>query len=246
MSNLPKPPRFINPLWIIFLFFSFSEIVLGFAVFNTSGGIQVALTVFAIVFPLLVAIGFFLLLIYRPSSIYGPQDYRSDAAFLKGIEGDRKARAGLLKLDKDIQDRIDKFLTSEKFIKKLSSLQSSELKKTLQATAQDISSEIREDKFFTVSLSPLSPDLGDLTLPVDGFANFNDLTDEVYYALNGSVEPYTYGSFWMLRDQETGDIFKHARMIYDIGPGKPVEDRRTLDEVGIRAGMVLEAIRWKG
>ena len=163
-----------------------------------------------------------------------------------GIEGDRKAREGLLNLDKEIQERIDNFLTSKEFIKKVSPLQGNKLKKTLQATAIDISSEIREAKFFTVSLSALSPDLEDITLLVDGFANFNYLTDEVYFALDGVVEPYTYGSFWILRDKETGDVFKHARMISGIGPGKFVDDHRTLDEVGIKAGMVVEAIPWKG
>src|SRR5215217_8040488 len=105
MTKLPQPPRNINPLWIIFLFFSFTELVLGVVVFYTSGGIQIALTVFVIGFPLLVAIGFFTLLWSRPEHLYAPKDYGSDESFLKGMEGSRTSREGLLNLESVIQGK---------------------------------------------------------------------------------------------------------------------------------------------
>jgi hypothetical protein len=243
MSRLPKPPQNINPLWIITLFFSFTEVALGFAVFNTIGGIQIALTSFVIIFPLLSAIGFFTLLWSRPEHLYAPKDYTNDEAFLKSIEGARTSRTNIINLDKEIQDRINGFLTSDELVQKLSDSQGEQLKKLLQTTAEDITSDIRESNFFTISLKGISPELDDMIIPVDGFTSFDSLTNEIYFALNGAVPPYTYGTTWVIRDKKSKNIFRHARMITGIGAGKYIEDNRTLSEVGIKAGMSLEIVR---
>src|SRR4051794_33039024 len=52
----------LTPLSIIALFLTFSETVLGIAVTQTSGSIQVALTCFVTSFPVLVAAAFFAIL----------------------------------------------------------------------------------------------------------------------------------------------------------------------------------------
>ena len=245
MSRLPKPPQNLNPLWIITLFFSFTEIVLGIAAFNTSDGIQVALTIFVLIFPLLTAIGFFILLWSRPEHLYAPKDYGNDEAFLKSIEIARNSRTNITNLDKEIQDRINKILTSDELLRKLSDSQGEQLKELLQTTAEDITSNIRESNFFTISLKKINPNLEDMVIPIDGFANFDDLTNEVYFALNGAVAPYTYGTSWVIKDKKSDKVFRHARMITDAGPGKFVEDNRILSEVGIKAGMSLEVVQPK-
>lgn len=51
--------RRLTPLWIISLFVSLTEVVLGTAVTQTVGGVQIALTAFVMSFPLLVASAFF-------------------------------------------------------------------------------------------------------------------------------------------------------------------------------------------
>ncbi len=240
MSKLPEPPKAINPLWIIFMFFSFTEIVLGAAIFYTIGGIQIALTIFAIVFPLLVAIGFFILLWSRPEHLYAPKDYESDKSFLKGIESSRASRESLVDLETVMQEKLNTVLTSDEFIKRLSNLQGEQLKDVLKATATNITNEVRETKFFTVALSPISPGLKDLVLPIDGFTDFNDLTNEIYFALNGAIEPYTYGKSWVIKEKVTGKIFKHVKMITNATEERFMADYRTLDEIGIKAGMSLE------
>ena len=105
MSRLPEPPKVLNPLWIIFLFFSFTEVMLGFVVFNTTGGIQIALTVFVIGFPLLVSISFFLILWNRPEHLYAPKDFISDESFLKSISGTRTSRESL-KESKEVAEKV--------------------------------------------------------------------------------------------------------------------------------------------
>src|SRR4051812_47083669 len=73
--------QLLTPLWIISLFVTLTEAVLGVAVMRTTGGIQVALTVFVLAFPLLVAGAFFLILWTRPWVFYSPSEYgRVDVA----------------------------------------------------------------------------------------------------------------------------------------------------------------------
>jgi hypothetical protein len=79
MPTVKKPPPRMTPLWVVSLFLSLTEVVTGFAVTNAKGGIQTALTAFVIVFPMFVAIAFFLILAYRPYVLYPPADYGSGA-----------------------------------------------------------------------------------------------------------------------------------------------------------------------
>jgi hypothetical protein len=67
--------RRLTPLWIISLFVGLTEAVLAAAVTRTTGGVQVALTVFVIAFPLIIAGAFFAILWNRPLVLYAPTDY---------------------------------------------------------------------------------------------------------------------------------------------------------------------------
>ena len=64
-----------TPLRIISRFLSFVEIVLGYAVSNTYGGIQIALTIFLIAFSILIATMFFIMLWHKPLNLYAPSDF---------------------------------------------------------------------------------------------------------------------------------------------------------------------------
>src|SRR5215211_4279556 len=152
MSRLPRPPRVITPLWIIFLFVSFTEIVLGFAVLKTTGGIQVALTCFVIGFPLLVAGAFFYLLIFRPENIFSPGEFRSDEGYTEARRIVYSSRSAATQGDPDtkIEQKITQLLTSGQFAKRISPLQGEELTEALEETAVTLSNEIRETNFFTV------------------------------------------------------------------------------------------------
>lgn len=67
--------RRLTPLWIISLFVGLTEAVLGVAVTQTTGGVQVALLVFVVTFPLLIAASFFFILWNRPWVFYAPTEY---------------------------------------------------------------------------------------------------------------------------------------------------------------------------
>ncbi len=64
-----------TPLGIVAAFVGLTEVVVGVALTQVSGGIQVILTVFVMLFPLLVAIAFFLILWYRAYVFYPPSEY---------------------------------------------------------------------------------------------------------------------------------------------------------------------------
>jgi hypothetical protein len=65
----------LTPLWVISLFLSLTETTLGIAATKTSGTVQLALIVFVMAFPLLVAIAFFTVLWARPYVFYPPSEY---------------------------------------------------------------------------------------------------------------------------------------------------------------------------
>lgn len=83
----------MTPLWVISLFLSLTEGVLGVGVIQTSGDIQVALAWFVIGFPIAVAIAFFAILWFKPYVLYSPFEFGSadDAAtFIEAISRDAK------------------------------------------------------------------------------------------------------------------------------------------------------------
>jgi hypothetical protein len=73
--NLKSVPIKITPLWIVATFVTLTETVLGVAVTQVTGGVQVALTCFVIIFAVLVASAFFAILWSRPYVFYSPSEY---------------------------------------------------------------------------------------------------------------------------------------------------------------------------
>lgn len=67
--------KILTPLGIVAVFVTLTETVLGMALTQVTGGVQVALTVFVIVFALLVAGCFFGILWSRPYVFYSPAEY---------------------------------------------------------------------------------------------------------------------------------------------------------------------------
>ncbi|HEY9826899.1 MAG TPA: hypothetical protein V6D19_15785 [Stenomitos sp.] len=119
MSNLLTPPKALNPLWVIFAFFSFSEVVLGVAVFNTVGAIQLALVYFVIAFPVFIATIFFLIIWFRPQHLYAPKDFSSDESFLRSMAAARSER--LSRFAEEFEVELHQRLVSPQLVNRLSS-----------------------------------------------------------------------------------------------------------------------------
>jgi hypothetical protein len=96
----------VTPLGIISLFVGLTEAVLGVAVVHVEGGIQVALTVFVIAFPSLIALGFFGILWDRPYVFYPPTEYGSTSPeeFVLTIAGARGGK--VVTKTSDLPDEI--------------------------------------------------------------------------------------------------------------------------------------------
>jgi hypothetical protein len=88
-TNSRTIPSKITPLWIVAAFVTLTETVLGMALTRVNGGVQVALTCFVILFALLVAGGFFLILWNRPYVFYSPGEYGNTdpKGFIEAMRG---------------------------------------------------------------------------------------------------------------------------------------------------------------
>ncbi len=239
MSNLPAPPKNPHPLWVISMFFIFTEVVLGIAVFNTEGGIQVALTWFVILFPIVNAGIFYWILVNKPQNFYPPEAYSNDESFLKAMNSEKADKLGLIagKLETTIQD----FLTSPHFVNTIASADKDKLPDILNSEVQKISNEIKQAAFITVDISAFS-DSSPLVLPIDALSTIDNLTNEVYFELAPAVRPYAYGHDWVLINTETEETITVVRMISEAPAGIPLTDKRSLEEMNIKPGAVLRAL----
>jgi len=93
-----------------------------------------------------------------------------------------------------------------------------------------------------VSFKYFSPETEDLSLSLSSLQTFYDLTNQVFWALKGAVEAFTYESSWMLRDKATLKEFRKERT--KDGAISRI-DLRSLEKVGIKPGMTLEVIPMK-
>lgn len=98
-----KPPTKMTPLWVISLFVSLTEVVLGISVTQTTGNIQIALVCFVIIFPVLVACVFFILLWFKPWTFYPPSEY-PDVEVLKAF---REESIPIVKETKDVKGPVE-------------------------------------------------------------------------------------------------------------------------------------------
>ena len=108
----------ITPLWIVALFVSLTEVVLGVAVTQTQGGIQVSLTVFVIAFPVLIAGMFFTILWVKPYVFYPPTEFGTQTNVTDYVQA-MQGKAALENQMQNIQDAIRGAITSENVISQL-------------------------------------------------------------------------------------------------------------------------------
>jgi hypothetical protein len=71
-----------NPMTIIALFVGLTELAFGLAFSKVAASLQSPFTWFMVLFATACAIGFFIVLFFRPQNFYGPGDFRSDETYL--------------------------------------------------------------------------------------------------------------------------------------------------------------------
>lgn len=84
-----------------------------------------------------------------------------------------------------------------------------------------------------------------VTLGYNQNMRFSDFLDRIWAAFGGKVGPYSYGILWQLRFAETREALVHQhhyqRTVSNRVERSRLRDTRTLQEVGIRPGMLLVA-----
>lgn len=95
--------------------------------------------------------------------------------------------------------------------------------------------------FITIDTRPLLGGNGKVQIvPYCQFNNVGDLLDAIWLSFGDTIPPFTYEESWILRDIDTGRILTDIRR--KTISGKPLSDERSLNELGIKPGMELEAI----
>lgn len=231
-----------NPLGIIALFI---VLIYGFAstVVGASDKLQhderFPIIWFLVIFPIIVLGVFGWLVSQHHEKLYAPRDFKTDESFLKGLARVKEGRPALRELDKQIEEKVRDVLASEELTNNVPN--KAELEMLLLGAADKITKGIRNSSFITIDARKLTTSEKDVfELPAGAFSNFGEFTDEVYVLIQNFVRPYEYGYSWILRNSNNGSVFKNARMITKTAAGVPLPDERSLIEVGISAGMILE------
>nr|MBV6628680.1 hypothetical protein [Oceanococcus sp. HetDA_MAG_MS8] len=77
------------PLWVIAFFMTIAEAAAGYAVSQTAGTAQSLLLGFFIIYPILVTLGFFVVLWRKPANLYAPSEFAglSPGEYAKALSG---------------------------------------------------------------------------------------------------------------------------------------------------------------
>jgi hypothetical protein len=232
-------PRVMNPLWIISLFLGLTEVTIGVVATQVEGFIQVILTVFAIVFPSGVAFAFFRILWTRPYVLYAPRDFPQHLtaeAYVRAMQSATVAKQAATEaaIGTAIELAVHNLLRDGL----LSDLTATDV----NAAVAEVRHEFKKS-LITVDLEQFPGGVEAVSVPASDEMMVVDFLDAVWVNIANYAPPFTYGSSWTLQDRSTGKVFLED---YLRDPNKQEEayyrDRRTVAQVGIRAGMSLLAL----
>jgi hypothetical protein len=212
LKNVDK--QNLTPLWIVAIFVSLAETVLGVLVAQTTSFVQLILTLFVVTFPAGVALAFFLLLCYRPHVLYAPWQWK-DVTMYEAYRGVR-VRPGM--------ESANMYEVFKEGVEKIVS-DSGEAEKIVRSI---------QSKYITIDTTPLigEVDGSSWTAPYSQFKSVEDLLDTIWVGLpHDRIKPYTYGKSWIIKDVDSGKVFD------DFG-----SQDISLAEVGINSGMKLQVI----
>jgi hypothetical protein len=231
-------PKVLNPLWIISLFLTLSEVAVGAAATQTQGWLQALLVVYSVIFPTGVAATFFGILIKKPFVLYAPKDYSSNPSvndFVSALNSSRSR--GIENMEASIR------LTIEEAVPKILDERLGQLDQAaiVEAAVQNARTDFLQ-RTLRISLSALDVTVPDLLLPVSEDTRVQEVLDEVW-STQGVVPAYSYGREWILLDAATKRQFRDIGSTWAQRNDAGLSDTRTLGEVGIRPGTQLIAAR---
>jgi hypothetical protein len=235
------PRRGLSPLWIIAIFLSFCETVLGVAVTRTTGSIQVALTTFVTVFPVMIMISFFIILWKRPYVFYTPADFTktvSLGAYVEAMHSRDSSNSVSQQAMKNIEGRMATIQAILQAPNDLNQRAEMVLKETVEAIQESV---------VKIDSRPLLSDQGHVweeafepNKPMSEFLN------SLWFEMESSgLPPFTFGQVWALRVVATKSVIRLAGSLWARQKGLE-DDERPMSELGLKGGMALEIVGLDG
>lgn len=240
-----------TPLGIIAIFVALSETIAGLAAVQTGGAVQLIFCLFAVLFPVLVATLFFLVLWSRSYVFYPPQEFGMDVNVTQYVEAMRHQAIGNQELLSLVQTSIkDTFRSGEAQIELSRVAKDQTVSK--EVALQNASTVLAEKAVGRLQQSVLRIDISafavgtagplpELVFAYDAKADAFELLSSIYYQISDHVPAFTYGKVWALEDLETKQLilpsnvnWRDNRALADSGA--------TVEQFGLQAGMALRAI----
>lgn len=228
------PPRVLSPLWVISLFLGLSEGAVTIAVTQAQGWIQSLLSIFAVIFPTFVAAVFFLILWKKNAVLYAPGEFAGGATVTEYAEAmTRHAPRAVAVVENALLDKVSEELkahgTSEEQLTKILEMARNAADRTFISVDTATFAVTEEDRFVDVPVEPKT-------------TTVQELTDTVYFALAKRVPAYTYGTVWLLRDDDTKQVYDKIGTAYARRELRTYNDGRSLSDVDIKPGARLTVV----
>jgi hypothetical protein len=216
--------RVANPLWVISLFLTLTEVTVGVVSTQSDGWVRVLFAAFSVSFPTAIAAIFFFFLWTRPDLLYAPQDFSAQTTVDAYVSAMNSARSGQIKtvetvLRSAISSNIEEFARDD--------LSAAERTAAVDAAVEGARRRF-EDLAISVRLDEVDEDFRSkpaLSVLVDpDGTTFGDLVSQIDAAMSRYIEPGSYGRLWSIRDDETSkslprapSAVREARLLRDLG-----------------------------
>lgn len=225
----------MSPLWVISLFVTLSEVVAGLAVTQATGGIQIALTVFVIAFPLYIATMFFVCLWKKHESLFPPGEISTEYTqnMLRLREVVRQSQT-VLKQREFEQDKMIEIVN--KAVRVAVPENDASKAATIEAVRQiDMECLTVDSRIFSAPTGKVRK------IPYNPLCTVSAFLNDIYFSLSTSVEAFTYGEQWVLRNMATNQVLEGGKQ-WALRRGKSMDDR-TLPQAGIESGTTFRVER---
>ena len=162
------------------------------------------IAIFAVVYPLGVAVVFFLILWHRPYLFYAPSDYPPSLSVLSFVQAMRSSSLSNRELVSLLKVEL-----SHRFSRPESGASYTQVSDAVEQAIDKTRSEMMAGKFVSVLLKRMDSRQGWADIPISEETCVSDLLDRIWYLISDSVPTYSYGEYWVLTDIETdkGDDF---------------------------------------
>lgn len=232
-----------SPLGLISMFLTFSETTLGVAVTQTTSWIQAVLTIFVVVFPIVIFATFMLILWLKPGVFYPPHLYGKKTGVTEYAKALHSSYVDI-NLTEWIKNIINDGLTSESTKLKLEEALNSEKNNstidTILEVFRDGAEEVARKNIIQIEMN--NGDMVSKTWDYFYLPNMNiqSFLDRILVPISHKIPPYSYGKRWVLKDK-TGKVFDDVGEVWAHRNNKTHDDR-TIQEAGIQPSETLEII----